>query len=128
MLLWGWLTVYYRYILALWYSNATMGFGFGDIFSAPFNGIKDTFSSGFSGVKDVFQGGWDSVVKPVWNATGAKALDRIDRISNLADRTVDAAGNVVGGIGDLFKGNVILYIALAGAGLIILPKLLDRVL
>lgn len=113
--------------------------GLFDVFSAPFNAVKDTFSGGFSGVKDIFsggfngvknifKGGYESVVKPVWNATGGKALDRIDRISNLADRSVDAAGNVVDGVGGLFKNNVILYIALAGAGLIILPKLLDRVL
>jgi hypothetical protein len=133
------------------YSSTKMGW-FDDIA----DGFKSTFSTIGNGIKDGFNGFKDKVLEPVWNSgikplynnvikpIGEKALqyvqraaDRADKLSGLADRAVDAsgqlvtgAGNAAEGIGNFLGGNssTLLYIGLGVAGIIILPKLIDKVL
>lgn len=149
MVRWYW----YRF-LALLYS--TMGFldsiggafsgafgGVKDAFSGGFGGVKDIFSGGFSGVKDIFGGAYRSVVqpvyegaiKPIFNKGYGMVTHNLDRFENLGDRTVTSAGNLVDGagnigkgLGDLFSSPVLLTVLAVGAGLIILPRVLDKVL
>lgn len=111
-----------------------MGFGFGDVFS----GIKDVFSPVFNGIKSVGEGVYGSVLKPLGEKAwgfASKGLDRIDRLGNLGDKVIDTSGQIVGGagnlaegIGNLFNSNILITLGLVGAGLIILPKVLDRVM
>lgn len=117
--------------------------GVKDVFSGGFGGVKNIFSGGFNGVKGIFGGAYNSVVKPVYegalkpifNKGYGMVTHNMDRFENLGDRTVTSAGNLVDGagnigkgLGDLFSSPVLLTVLAVGAGLIILPKLVDKVL
>jgi phage-related protein len=109
---------------------------FGDLFS----GVKDTFGSVFNGIKDAGSGLYNSVLKPIGEKAwgfGQGILNRVDKIQGVGDKLIDASGQVAGGLGNTAEGlgnflggksNILLYLALGGAALIILPKIVDKVL
>ena len=103
--------------------------GMFDIFGDVFGGIKDIGGSIFGGIKDIGGGLFNGVLKPIgekaWGLAQG-ALNRVDKLSNLGDKVIDGAGNVASGIGSLFNSSWILPIALAGVGVLVLPKIIDK--
>ena len=91
---------------------------------------------------------YNSVLKPVYNSVlkpigekawgyGQSMLNRFDNINHVADVAVGAAGNIVQGAGNAAQGigsflggqsNILLYIGIGAAALLILPELVDKVL
>ena len=101
---------------------------FGDVFS----GIKDGFGSVFNTVKDIGGGILNTGLGFV-----NKAMSRLDRIGDVGDKALGAAGQLVGGAGNAAEGignflggnsNILLYIGVGLVAVMVLPKILDRVL
>ena len=92
-----------------------------------FDSIGGTF-------KSVFQDGiYDHLIQPIGQKAydmGNKAMDRFDKLSNLGDHTLDAAGGAVNTLDNLFNGksNILLYAGLGLMAVLIVPKLVDKVL
>jgi hypothetical protein len=112
-------------------------FGLDDIFSP----IKDVFSAPVNAIKDIGGGVWNSVLSPVYNGVvkpiGSRAigivngnLNRMDHLADAGTRVVDAAGNVAEGLGSFLSGNsnILLYIAVAGIAIVVVPKIIDKVM
>ena len=91
--------------------------------------LKD-FWDGFKSVPVAI---YDKVLKPVgtkvWD-TASHSLDRIDRIGNAATNAAEGVGKGVQGLGDILSGNsnLLVYAGLALVGIMVLPKVIDKVL
>lgn len=93
-------------------------------------GFLNDFWDGF---KSVPVGIYDKVLKPVgekvWGVA-SNSLDRVDQLGNAAVNVADGIGKGAQGLGDLLSGNsnILLYAGIALVGVLVLPKLIDRVI
>jgi len=87
----------------------------------------------WSGFKSVPVGIYNKVIEPVgsklWNV-GSHSLDRIDQLGGAAVNVAEGIGKGAQGLGDILAGNsnILFYAGLALVGVIVLPKILDKIL
>jgi hypothetical protein len=104
--------------------------GFLDFFKDVGNGLKSVGEGIYNGaLKPAF----NSVIKPVATAVWDRAkstLGRFDKVNDAAVNVAQGAGTAAVGIGDFLggKSNFLMYAGVALVGVLILPKVLDRVL
>lgn len=96
-------------------------------------GFVDFFEDIGNGIKDVAVGVYDGAIKPIagkaWGLVSG-TIDRFGRVNDAVVNLAEGAGHAAQGIGGFLEGNtnILFYGALALAGVLILPKLIDRVL
>jgi hypothetical protein len=98
--------------------------GFFDSIGSAFKSFGHTVSSGFksigSGVSSAFNWGKNAVsdVAKTAYSLGKGVVDRVSHVAdvgmNVVDKLGTASGNVLDGIGGLFKGDWLKYVLIAG--------------
>jgi hypothetical protein len=91
------------------------------------------FDDLWSGFKSVPVAIYDKVIEPVGSKAwsfASHSLDRLDQFGNAATNAAEGIGKGIGGLGDILSGNsnILLYAGLGIVGIIVLPKLIDRIL
>jgi len=80
-------------------------------------------------LSDVWDG-FKSVPVGIYNKVIDPSLNNFNRLSGAAVNIAEGAGKGVQGLGDILSGNsnILLYAGLAIVGILVVPKLLDRIL
>ena len=80
-------------------------------------------------LNDVWDG-FKSVPVGIYNKVIEPSLNRFNRFGDAATNAAEGIGKGVQGLGDILSGNsnILLYAGLALVGVLVLPKVLDRIL
>jgi hypothetical protein len=95
---------------------------------------KMGFLSDFwEGFKSVPVGIYDKVLEPVGSkvwGVASNSLDNINRINGAVVGAAEGVGKGVQGLGDILSGNsnFLMYAGIALVGILVLPKIIDRIL
>lgn len=91
--------------------------------------VKQRLFSQYQLIHTIICGFWQDFAMP-FEETGKWLYNKGKKVDKLADKSLDSAGSVAGGLADILSGNsnVLIYLGIGLVTVIALPKIIDKVL